>query len=301
VIDADGRVIVAASEGYLHVLDARGGFAWSHVLEGGAAGAPAVGADGTIFVGTTQGRLHAIRSNGRQRWVYRVPEPIVTDVVAGPHDLLYFGLADGSLYAMASKGYAVWQARVGAVRYGPAVLASGEAVVASDESELTLLGPLRQRAVAPLPAPLSAAPLAAGGGLLLLAGDELLELDADRRTVRSRRGVRSAALVGQGQLVYLELEGRLVWASLDHGEEVASVRPRGRYTAVLAGDRRGFAYLGRADGGLDAWSAEGTVRPLLGPHHDPPRHLVVDEGRGQLVVARTSEVLALPLRGKSLP
>ena len=285
-VTASGQAYVVTHEGYLHALSASGGFLWSYTVDGALLSGPQADEQGRVYVVSTAGFVYGIQANGNPHWVFQSPVLPRTPLSYSPRKLVYF--ASGSfLYAISSGRGVLWRALLpGPVLAGPVSDPEGRAWVITDGGMLHVIGKPWARTQGLLPGADEYQILETGeGGGLILAGLELVQVDAAGKPRWSFRGVRQAAAIGQGAVAVTDDQPeRLLW--LEEGEPVRAVSLAGLASASprVVGRR---VFVPGADGQLHVVS-NGAVAscqvahaPLFTPVHVAGR-LWVAAGDGVL-------------------
>lgn len=104
VVDAQERVYVATSDGYLHAFERDGRFRWSYTVKGTPLGSVSLRpSDGGILIGTTARFLYAINQSGRLDWSFHTLTPVWSGLFElNPSTVVFLG-QDERLYALKNR------------------------------------------------------------------------------------------------------------------------------------------------------------------------------------------------------
>ncbi|MFO7676388.1 MAG: PQQ-binding-like beta-propeller repeat protein [bacterium] len=133
-IDAAGRVLFGAGDGFLRCVDANGVEVWSQDAGAPVLSSPAVGDDGSIVFGAADGRVHCLSAAGGPRWTWLTGGEINSSPALGEDGAVYVGSDDGHLYCLGPDGSLRWShATGGAVRSSPALGPGGSVCFGSGD------------------------------------------------------------------------------------------------------------------------------------------------------------------------
>lgn len=287
IVAPDGRAYVATSEGYLHALDPRGGFAWGYTLPGPVTGRPALGSSGAVLVPTGR-RVHAIRPDGSLLWVFSSPVPVLGDLVRDGLGRFFFGSEDGRLLALSGGG--------GLVSFIPGRGAfstlttslPGGAIAAAHENGSVVLSRANKNQKFELGRPATALLPCPGADLCAIVDGSLVALG--KSGVTAKFPAERAAASGD-TLVALTDARRLALFRASASEPHAVVDLPYPLSADPVVDGRGQVFVPLSSGALLVLSTDGRPRfcnqlarsPLGLPVLDDPRHRVlVTAGEGVL-------------------
>lgn len=112
VLDAQERVYVATSDGYLHAFERDGRFRFSYTVEGTPQGSVSLRAsDGVILLGTTAGLIYAINQSGHLHWKHQTPSAVWSGLYGLNERAVTFLGVDWRLYALSNAGAALYRVR----------------------------------------------------------------------------------------------------------------------------------------------------------------------------------------------
>jgi hypothetical protein len=127
VSSLDGRVYVAANEGYIHALSSDGGFLWSYTVAGGLASPLQLDESGRVYAASAIGYLYALNPSGAPHWVFQLPVEPATPLSYSSRKLLYFA-SSGFFYGVSARRGVLWNAYLSSpVVAGPLSDAQGRA------------------------------------------------------------------------------------------------------------------------------------------------------------------------------
>jgi len=100
VIDEQGNIFFADTDGKLYSVSTDGNMNWNYELYERVQSTPAIGANGVIYIGCDDGALYAINNDGTLRWSYQTESDINDHIVITNDEMIYFTNETGYLYAV---------------------------------------------------------------------------------------------------------------------------------------------------------------------------------------------------------
>lgn len=257
------------------------GWLWRFVAGGATAGNGAFSTGGTFYFAAEDRYLYAVDRNGTMIWRTDVGRRPGGSVAVGADGAIVATLDNGDLLSLNPDGRLIWRANVTDGRpFAPVLLSNGVIVTVRRPSTLearTHAG--RQIWSVDIGAPVSAAPIAAGRGSLVVATaeGELVRVAVDGRVERRRYvgEVASQIVAGEEGIVLGSTNGRIVvvdsdleprWRA-DVGSAVRDVR------VAATGD----LYATSDDGALTRVTSEGVIAWRTQPASEAMRSVVVGE------------------------
>jgi len=151
----DGAVYIGSGDGYVHALEADGGFRWSYTVKGRVVAPPVEEpSSGRLFVATSEARLYALEPDSHLRWVFPLPVAPKSELSLTAKGTLLFVGQDDYLYGVTTGGALSLRLAATAARSAPVQLATGQTALLLGDAFATLKGYGYERS--PLPGPFGA-------------------------------------------------------------------------------------------------------------------------------------------------
>jgi hypothetical protein len=273
----DGRAYVGTSEGYLHALDANGGYLWGYTLRGPVTGRPIVGISGAVLVPTRR-RIYAIRPDGTLLWVFDSPVAVLGDLIRDSLGRYNFASEDGRIFALSGQGALVAHVPMKGTPSVLPVSVLGAVAVAYESGTAILVRPGKTKRFE-----LSASPHALlpcpDAELCAIVGGSLRPLGAEPPPWQTR-ALRAA---GNSQMIAFLPDDRHLTAQSSGGVARFTLELPGPASAAPAVSEDGRVFVPLKGGELALVSARGELvacaplasSPLGTPVLDPAHHRVL--------------------------
>lgn len=293
-----GQAYLASHEGYLHALTDRGAFRWSYTVKGGLTHRPATDSAGRVYASSSRGHLYAISERGNPHWLFTPPAKPRSPLCVSPKRQVHY-TSERFLYAAAIGRGIQWRVKLPApVVSGPACDPDGGIWLVTSDGKVFSFGKQYGRRSFKLPLSRSYQLCSVGPeGALVLAGDELLQLDRRCEVTGKRSGVESAALgdsPGAVVLVTRDQRQRRRVALMVGGElrEVGDVpfaptaTPARKADTAFVPGPKGELLVASAQQRASCYIGSG---PLMQPVFDPQGRLWVTSGDGVVATFTVGE------------
>jgi large repetitive protein len=302
-LDADGNILVGASE-WIYAVNGAGEETWVRHLGSVAISTPfTVAADGTLYFGTSDARLFARHPDGTAKWDFPLDGQVIRPPAIGADGTLYMGGSGGKLYAIRPNGTKQWDyTPAGNVSGGVVIGGDGGIYLATGNGYLTALNPEGQfRWEFYVDGAVNSAPAIGADGMLYFGSAHsgkffavspegvqrwMLPLSSGVANASPSIGLDGTIYCGSndGTLLAIRPNGTLKW-SLPLGGEIQGTPAVAANGSIYIGTGSGRNFLNISASGVKVWE---LVAPSFSSAASP---LILDNG--DVVVSSGDRLLIL--------